>query len=285
MQELKFIKIGKVDIPHFEYEEYGVQGAGIKNTPIVNMDKYIDHSQDTELHYECLKGLAMNEHNFKMGMFFGALPPFEEKQRQGRSWTSIANDLDLNSQHGKIIKELIEKDGTYKSAYRYMYYGMNAVIPWFFGLYLKENSFVDKTGGGEWTKASEDFPLLKKYLESLPFKHIGRVLFFCTYPGTGVATHRDAHLADHKDHNINLFFEGGSRPSFVWDEITKEKIYLDSSAKSYFFNNRDYHGVDPEPNFRYTLRVDGTFTDELCNELGLENGYTWSEKFKKGIDT
>ena len=277
MQNVKLINISDVNIPHFDYEEYGIQGVGVNHTPIVNMDKYIDHSYDTQLHYECLKGLALNEHNFKMGMFFGAVPPFEEKNRNGRSWTSISEDLDLNSNHGKNIKELLEKDKNYKSAYRYMYFGMNAVIPWFFGLYLKENSFDKKTSNGKWTNASKDFPLLIEYLNTLPFKEIGRVLFLCTYPGTGVCTHRDAQMTNHKDHNINLFFDAGSRPSFIWDEITKEKIYLESSAKSYFFNDRDYHGVDAEPEFRYTLRVDGTFNDDLCNELGLIDGYTWRQ--------
>ena len=82
-------------------------------------------------------------------------------------------------------------------------------------------------------------------------------------------------------HIINLFFSSGGRPSFIWNEVTKEKTYLDKDARSYFFNNRDYHGVDPEPVFRYTLRVDGTFTDELCDQLGLENGYTWKWDYEK----
>lgn len=275
MQDLELLNICGVTIPHFDYDEYGPQGVGKNHTPIVNMDEYVDHSIDEKLHYECLKGLALNEHNFKMGMFFGALPPEEEKRLNGKSWTSIAKDLDLNTGHGKTIKELLEKEKNFKSVYRYMYFGMNAVIPWFFGLYLKENSFQDKSSNGQWTEASKDFPMLMEYLESLPFKHIGRVLFFCTYPNAGVAIHRDAMMQDHKDHNINLFFDGGGRPSFIWDEKKKEKIYLDPSAKSYYFNNRDYHGVDPEPNFRYTLRIDGTFTDELCDKLGLEDGYTW----------
>ena len=66
----------------------------------------------------------------------------------------------------------------------------------------------------------------------------------------------------------------------IWDEKKKEKVLLEKGARSYFFNNRDYHGVDPEPVFRYTLRVDGTFTDELCKELGLENGYTWKWSYE-----
>jgi hypothetical protein len=109
----------------------------------------------------------------------------------------------------------------------------------------------------------------------LPFKVVGRVLFFTTYPNAGVTAHRDYYVDSHKDQNINLFFAGGWRPSFIWDDIKNEKIYLESGATSYFFNNRDYHGVDPESAFRYTLRVDGVFEDWLQKELNLDNGWVY----------
>lgn len=279
MQNMEVIEIEGVKIPHLDYEEFGVQGVGKNHLPIVNMDKYIDHSMDKELHYECLKGIAQTEQYYKSGMFWGAIP-----EGEGLSWTTIIKNIeryDPTGEHIKNIKELLRKDENFKSVYRYCYYAMGATIPWFFGLYLRENQFFQKTQGGKYTEAMSYFPLLREYLESLPFKEIGRVLFFCTYPGAGVTVHRDAHMTDHKDHNINLFFEGGSRPSYVWDEKKNEKIYLDTDARSYFFNNRDYHGVDPEPTFRYTLRVDGTFNDEVCEDLGLENGYTWCENYNK----
>jgi hypothetical protein len=279
MQNLQIIEMCGVTIPHFDFDKIGVQGIGINNTPIVNMDKYIDHSMDSELHTECLIGLSRCEQYFKQAMIFGDIPP-----SSGVSWTNIIKNLDKydpTGNHRLAIEKLLTEDKSYKSVYRYMYFGMGAAIPWFFGLYLKDNAFFKKTSGGNLTKASAEFPLLMEYIKSLPFKEIGRILFFATYPGAGVITHRDAHMIDHKDHNMNLFFEAGSRPSYVFNEINNEKIYLEKGAKSYFFNNRDYHGVDPEPNFRYTLRIDGTFTDELCEELGLVNGYTWHNNFKK----
>jgi hypothetical protein len=168
-----------------------------------------------------------------------------------------------------------------QAMYKYAYFAMGAVIPWFFALYLKKNDFKAKTKDlGQWTESAKYFPNIVKYLDTLPFKTIGRVLFFTTYPNAGVVTHRDSIVAEHQDHNINLFFSGGERSSFIWDEKKKEKVFLEKGARSYFFNNRDYHGVDPEPVFRYTLRVDGTFTDELCEELGLENGYTWKWSYE-----
>lgn len=272
-------------IYHFNYEEFGIQGVGKSKRPIVNMDNYISHDIDEELHNECTKGLAMCSKFYKTGIFTGDTTPEEEERLQGKSWTRILKDIEKHDPtgiHRKAIQEIAQDprcNHDMSAAYNYIYYAMDCVMPWFFGLYLKENSFFGKTEGGTYTEAAEYFPKLIQYIETLPFKHVGRILFFTTFPNTGVTIHRDGPMQDHCDHNINLFFTSGSRKSFVWDEVKKEKVYLEQDARSYFFNNRDYHGVDPETSFRYTLRIDGTFTDELCEELGLENGYTWKETY------
>lgn len=166
-----------------------------------------------------------------------------------------------------------------QSIYKYMYYAMGADIPWFFALYLKDQDFSKKTTSPEikWNEiAKKHFPMLIQYIEKLPFETVGRVLFFTTYPGAGVPAHRDFYVAPHKDQNINLFFSEGWRPSFVWDDDKKEKVYLEKGATSYFFNNRDYHGVDAEPVFRYTLRVDGVFQPWLQKKLHLDNGWVYN---------
>ena len=273
-------------ISSFSYKEYGVKGVGRNRLPIVAMDNYIDHSLDQELHMECCKGLAVID-DIKMGMVYGALPPEEVERFSGNNcWSEMLKDIekyDPSGIHRKSLVELIDQNPgkEMQVMYKYAYFAMGAVIPWFFALYLKKNDFAKKTENvGTWTEAAKHFPKLQQYLETLPFKTIGRVLFFTTYPNAGVVIHRDSVVAEHSDHNINLFFDGGWRPSFIWNEVNKEKIYLPKGAKSYFFNNRDFHGVDPEPVFRYTLRVDGTFTDELCEQLGLEDGYTWKWKYQ-----
>jgi len=279
--------IENTQIPHFDYEEHGVKGVGRNRYPILPMDEYIDHSQDDFLHIECCKGLAAAE-DIKMGMVYGALPPEEADRFLGKdSWTEMLRDIekiDKNNVHMIAIKQLISENpgNEIQVIYKYAYFALGSVVPWFFALYLKKSDFRVKTQDvGEWTKSAKYFPNVIKYLDTLPFKHIGRILFFTTYPHAGVVTHRDSIVGEHKDHNINLFFSGGWRPSYIWDEKTKKKYYLASEAKSYFFNNRDHHGVDPEPVFRYTLRVDGTFTDELCQKIGLENGFTWKWDYER----
>jgi hypothetical protein len=286
-QKHVFINLPGRQIPHFHYEEYGIKGVGKNRFPIIPMDSFINHDNDLNLHIECCKGLALTN-DLKMGMVYGSLPPEEVLNLGGKDgWTKILyniEDYDPTGIHRQAIEEIIKITGNSagQAIYKYIYFAMGSAIPWFFACYLKKTSFDEKTGDvGEWAENAKYFPNVIKYLESLPFKHIGRVLFFTSYPGSGVATHRDSIVTEHKDHNINLFFGGGWRPSFIWDEINKKKIFLESGARSYFFNNRDYHGVDPEPVFRYTLRVDGTFTDELCEKLGLEDGYTWKWDYEK----
>lgn len=286
-QQHSTFQIGNIIVPHFSYSEYGVKGVGIKKTPIISMDQYIDHSMDSELHIECCQGLALSS-EYKMGMIYGDITPEEEIKYKGNgSWTKIIknlNSIDPTGIHHKALKEIIEKSPKgmeMQSVYKYVYFALGSAIPWFFAVYLKHSDFGKKTTENtNWTDASKHFPKLLNYIKTLPFKEIGRVLFFTTYPNAGVTIHRDSIVTEHKDHNINLFFDAGWRPSFVWDEHTKKKHYLPVGSKSYFFNNRDYHGVDSEPTFRYTLRIDGTFTDELCHKLGLIDGYTWKWSYE-----
>jgi hypothetical protein len=283
-QAHKIFSIGNISIPHFEYQEYGAKGVGIKKQLIISMDQFIDHSMDTELHIECCQGLALAT-EYKMGMIYGDIPPEEELRYDNHgSWTKILSTLDPSGIHHHALLDLISKapkGQEIQAFYKYAYFALGSAIPWFFALYLKHGDFRNKTQNNDnWTPAASHFPKLLEYIKTLPFKEIGRIMFFTTYPNAGVTIHRDSIVAEHKDHNINLFFDGGWRPSFIWDEKNKEKHYLPSGARSYFFNNRDYHGVDPEPGFRYTLRIDGTFTDELCDSLGLEEGYTWKWSYE-----
>jgi hypothetical protein len=167
---------------------------------------------------------------------------------------------------------------THQKKRRYCYFAMGGYSPWYGTVYLKRGHFLEKTKenlNSNWTAESEFFPQLKVFIESLKnnvFDEIGRCLFFISYPNVETIVHRDFLQNEHKDHCINFYFSKG-RPAYIYDEIKKEKIYLDEKCRAYFFNNRDYHGVDAEPEFRYTLRVDGTFKKNISDQLGLIDGY------------
>lgn len=282
MQKPEIIGEGSRRMMHFDYAELPVCGVGSKRAPIVNMDQFRNTQWDDKLHHECLRGLAMCG-SMKQGMTMGSMIPEEEKELGLKGWTEIYRDLDKydpDGEHKKDIDFIMENaENPRQALYSYFYFAFPCMIPWFFGLYLKNNAFFskDSTEPDYTDEAYKYFPKVIDYIEELPFNKIGRVLFFTTFPGQRVPVHRDAHVESHKDHNINLFFKAG-RKSFIWDPINKEKIYLDPTAKSYFFNNRDFHGVDPEPGFRYTLRIDGQFSEDLCRSLGLFGNMTWIDE-------
>lgn len=280
-----------VEFPSMDYEPIGIKGVGRGRIPIINMDQYIDHSQDNELHLECCKGLAKCNLVTPGGMLYGGLPSFEKERYDNKdAWDTMLRhikDHDPTGVHRQAIEELLDgpEDIEYKKScvWRYAYYAIGAIIPWFFVVYLKLGHFTTKTSADKstWSISSKHFPKIIKYVESLPFESIGRILFFTTYPNAPIVTHRDSLVKEHKDHNINLFFTGGDRQSYIYDPVNEEKIYLESGARSYFFNNRDFHGVEAESRFRYTLRVDGTFNKDLQEKLKLEDGYTWKHDYEQ----
>jgi hypothetical protein len=52
---------------------------------------------------------------------------------------------------------------------------------------------------------------------------------------------------------------------FLWNEETREKTHVVSRA--YWFNDHGYHGVEKDPWFRYSIRVDGVFRPEFVEQL------------------
>jgi hypothetical protein len=278
-------KAGKINFPHFKYEPSPLCGVGKEHAPIVNMDPYIDTSRNEELHLEICRGMALAKEQ-KVATYPGSVH-ISEREKGKRSFTEILWELDKNDPtgvHRKMIEQLASDHEAkpyyvdHPAIYRYMYYAMGADIAWYHTYYLRRQGFGQKTNakGAYWTdEAVQHFPKIIEYIESLPFKEIGRVLIFSTFPNTGITAHRDYHITPHKDHMINLYLGQGWRPSFVWDDIQNKKVYLEKGATAYCFNNRDYHGVDPEPGYKYTLRVDGTFEDWLQKELGIVNGWVY----------
>ncbi len=281
-----------IQVPEFGNEAYGLKGVGVNHVPIISMDPYIDTSMNDELHRECVQGLAKSQ-EFGFGMFPGSIHSSDEKELNQKNWTTLLANIEQNDptgEHRQNIRDLLRycketKENPMVILYKYAYFAMGSTIPWMFTVYLKRNIFRTKTGAAQqfdWTDtAKQHFPKVMKYIESLPFKSVGRVLFFTTYPNARVPAHRDWYLNPHKDHNINLFFNAGWRPSYVLDDINNKKHYLPEGATSYFFNNRDYHGVDAVSEFRYTLRVDGVFEDSLAESLGLRDGFVWTPEYDK----
>ena len=239
-------------------------GVGLDKKLFINFDEYINTSNFDNLHKEVILALStIDQNEMRWAKFVGNMPPGEYED-------SLIEDQYLTECNISEEEAQLFKNMDLQQRRKYLYFSKNIIKPWAFTVYLRQGHFDRKKEqhGRNWEPVSTSFPLLKEFVETLPFKSIGRVMLFCTDAYRDVPVHRDYLPVEHYDHNINFFFDKG-RKSYIYNPNTKEKFYLDLDCRSYFFNNRDFHGVDAENVFRYTLRVDGTFTDEIIKKINL----------------
>lgn len=267
---------GPFGIPTFKHEDIGMKG--INGKPFVALDGYIGLTDEIweEVNFEIGVGMAINKTGIPGGMVIGELPPKIAGNVLGKLEPQIANNIEEIDPTGKHIAVMKNMTRHERQKYTYMVLGSTPI--WHQLIYLR-NYEVPKDMrryDAEWTdEAKSLFPKTIEFINGLPFKNLGRVVIFCTYPYYPVPAHRDWIQCPHRDHHIN-FTSRFDRGIYVYDEIKDEKYYLEPNVRSYLFNLRDYHGVDACQLYSYTLKVEGTFTDELCQELGLKDGYLYT---------
>jgi hypothetical protein len=120
-------------------------------------------------------------------------------------------------------------------------------------------------------KARAFFPRTVEWVEALPFREIGR----CTILGLEAhdhgTVHHDGDPSEPRppDAFVALCPKGDKR-LFLWEEETRTKVPI--AAKAYWFNDQDDHGVDADPFFRYSIRVDGVFREDFLSRLRGAHG-------------
>jgi hypothetical protein len=148
------------------------------------------------------------------------------------------------------------------------------------GVYFPWKAYVElipnRTWGEKTDAAGKDFTRLARtffpktiaFVKSLPFVSIGR----CNVMGLAAhdhgTVHRDGEPADQAEDGADPFITfcpAGNKRLFLWDEEHRKKTYVEGRA--YWFNDHDYHGVDADPFFRYSVRVDGRMTPEFVSEV------------------
>jgi Rieske 2Fe-2S family protein len=143
-------------------------------------------------------------------------------------------------------------------------------FPWKVCYHLLENDkWEDKHSGagkdfGE--EAKERFPKTIEHLRSLPFEEIGRVVVFGLEPNDHAPLHRDTEpgRALSVAQSINIDPRGTKR-FYLQNAEDAEPLVVEANV--YWFNDMDYHGVLPDPCFRYSIRVDGVFERAFLRDL------------------
>lgn len=137
------------------------------------------------------------------------------------------------------------------------------------GVYFPWKIYLDLTQtSGRWADKAEPtpftrdallyFPRTVAFIRQLPFAQRGTVKLLGLQPGDDGTVHRDGDPA--KQEHIDTFITfcpGRQKRLFLWDDANGARH--EAPSRVYWFNDHDWHGVEADPWFRYSLRVDGVF--------------------------
>ena len=115
------------------------------------------------------------------------------------------------------------------------------------------------------TKEAEEFRSLFRFIETLPFKSLGRVLIIYDHSGLKVPAHRD-HLETSLCHNFIWFRTNERKRFYMYNPQTQEKLYVQSYS-AWFDTVNQFHGSDPSSGLTFSIRVDGIFNDEFQKQI------------------
>ena len=148
-------------------------------------------------------------------------------------------------------------------------------FPWKVYLEMIPNRSWDEKSspeGKDFTRLARTFfPKTIAFVKSLPFAHIGRCNLMGLASNDHGTVHRDG-VPEEKpaiDHFVTFCPRPGKR-LYLWDEEKKAKVPV--AGRAYWFNDSDYHGVDADPFFRYSIRVDGVFRPDFLATLESDLG-------------
>ncbi len=124
--------------------------------------------------------------------------------------------------------------------------------------------------GKRFTRAAESLlPKTVALAKSLPFSQIGRCNIMGLRAHDYGTVHRDGHPEEQSrpDEFITLC-PAQNKTLFLYDRQSREKTRV--SGRAYWFNDFDDHGVEADPHFRYSIRVDGVFREDFRQRVREE---------------
>jgi hypothetical protein len=152
----------------------------------------------------------------------------------------------------------------------YLKYRYGVYFPWKVAYHLLDNVWwEDKNlGAGKsfHREAREVFPRTLDFIAGLPFREIGRAIVFGLEANDHAPLHRDTVPGSKAEveHCITICPRKNKRFFLSTPELT-ERLQVDTPL--YWFNDMDWHGVEPDPFFRYSIRVDGVFDPAFVRDL------------------
>jgi len=251
---------------------------GINSKPYLNLDSFIDIEGFKKLHYKICKGLVLSKYKkegniVKPGGCDNAYElTFKPLYQALEEYHALPDNHEI-----KIIGHEIGEYSNREQFVMFLKLALGAYDPYQF-VFLKteqggwETRFEEKA----WTPDAELFPELVQWLKSLEgtvFEHLGRIIFFKAEHDCLMPLHRDLilpHEHDYFDHRHEFLHlrPNLDKPFYIWDGAD-DKILVESHAT--FFNDQDWHAGGRTNKQTYSLRIDGIFTPQFRNTIGLGN--------------
>jgi hypothetical protein len=146
------------------------------------------------------------------------------------------------------------------------------------GVYFPWKVYVELMPGGRWEDKADPsgkrwtrdalvhFPRTVDFVRRLPFASVGSVKLLGLRANDHGTVHRDADPAVRKTVDSFITFSPGrGKRLFLWDDVEGTRTHI--HARAYWFNDSDYHGVEADPWFRYSIRVDGAFAPGFLDQV------------------
>lgn len=253
---------------------------GIGGKPYIDLDSYIDIDGFKKLHYKLCKGLVLSKYKkegnmVKPGGCEGAYElTFKPIYQALEEYHALPDDHEIK-QIGKEIGEYNNRD----QFILFLKLAMGAYDPYqFVFIKTEEGGWESRFDEKQWAPDSVFFPELRTWLENLVtekvFDHLGRIIFFKAEHDCIMPMHRDLilpHEEDYTDHRHEFIHirTNLNKPFYIWDSEIDKKLLVTSHAT--FFNDQDWHAGGQTNVQTFSLRIDGKFTDEFRNKIGIDH--------------
>jgi hypothetical protein len=262
--------------------------TGIWGHPFLDLEPLLELRGLPSLHDEICLGLARVETVYTGGSHrsLGIVPPSLPDPRyadygealqsltpaQFAAFAALADEAAPVDAAAADRGDFGEDQGTPLSFRQMLYleYRAGVYFPWKVYYELLPNRWWHEKSSGagkEFTaEARALFPRTVAFVESLPFRELGWVKILGLHSNDHGTVHRDGDPTTKLTvDNFVTFCPAGDKRLYLWDE--ERRARTPAPSRVYWFNDSDYHGIEPDPFFRYSIRVDGIFTDEFMEQL------------------
>ncbi len=262
--------------------------CGIRGRPYLDLSPWIDTSCFSALDEEIVYALPRASASYTGGSlkWMNVVAPWvkndgyadyghvieEFSREEFTKFVSFAENpsaYDVERQHDFTFGDETDHPLT-REQMLYLKYRYGVYFPWKVCYHLLDNDRWDDKHDGRGKDFAEEakslFPRTIEFIRSLPFREIGRCVLFGLEANDHAPAHRDSEPGKSLQIAQSISFDPRGTKRFYLVDSANER-HTPVEAPIYWFNDMDYHGVEPDPFFRYSIRVDGVFTDEFVRKL------------------